>query len=198
MKLNGERINDVERIDRLAPLTKVRSAGVEYLLAKADGAGRHYCIRMTDGELVRVAAGMLVEVVERLVNVAPVSESLGNKAAKALGKIGGTKTAKRGPEYYSRIAGMRKDRRGGHPSQWEWLYAKLAAEDWDVTIRVPSGEGRVSEYRNRLASALAVAKRNDAYLYHWHTKTDVAAGTVHIKRGRPWTDVRGNPIARTG
>jgi hypothetical protein len=33
--------------------------------------------------------------------------------AVALGKRGGLKTAERGPEYYAKIAGMRKTRAGG-------------------------------------------------------------------------------------
>jgi hypothetical protein len=35
--------------------------------------------------------------------------------AAALGKKGGKKTAQRGPEYYARIAGMRKTHAGGRP-----------------------------------------------------------------------------------
>src|SRR5436305_1588237 len=35
--------------------------------------------------------------------------------AVALGAIGGRKTAERGPEYYAKIAGMRKARKGGRP-----------------------------------------------------------------------------------
>jgi len=35
--------------------------------------------------------------------------------AVALGAIGGKKTAERGPEYFVRIAGMRKARKGGRP-----------------------------------------------------------------------------------
>lgn len=35
--------------------------------------------------------------------------------AATLGKKGGTKTAKRGPEYFRKIAKMRKNRRGGRP-----------------------------------------------------------------------------------
>lgn len=35
--------------------------------------------------------------------------------AVALGTRGGTKTAERGPEYFKRIAGMRKTRAGGRP-----------------------------------------------------------------------------------
>ena len=36
-------------------------------------------------------------------------------AAAALGSKGGTKTAERGPEYFSRIAAMRTNRKGGRP-----------------------------------------------------------------------------------
>lgn len=35
--------------------------------------------------------------------------------AAALGAKGGSKTAERGPEYYARIAALRKNRRGGRP-----------------------------------------------------------------------------------
>jgi len=35
--------------------------------------------------------------------------------AAVLGKMGGKATAKRGPEYFRRIAGMRKTRAGGRP-----------------------------------------------------------------------------------
>jgi hypothetical protein len=39
--------------------------------------------------------------------------------AVALGAIGGKKTAARGPEYYARIASMRKTRAGGRPRKQE-------------------------------------------------------------------------------
>lgn len=35
--------------------------------------------------------------------------------AAALGSKGGTETAKRGPEYFARIASMRMNRKGGRP-----------------------------------------------------------------------------------
>lgn len=37
--------------------------------------------------------------------------------AVALGRNGGNTTAKRGPEYYARIAGMRANRKGGRPKK---------------------------------------------------------------------------------
>jgi len=40
-------------------------------------------------------------------------------AAAALGKKGGLKTAKRGPEYFKSIAAMRKTRAGGRPKKQE-------------------------------------------------------------------------------
>jgi hypothetical protein len=43
-----------------------------------------------------------------------LSENLGNVAAK-LGKKGGQKTAERGPDYFRKIAAMRKTKRGGKP-----------------------------------------------------------------------------------
>jgi len=33
------------------------------------------------------------------------------------GSIGGKKTAKRGPEYFRKIAAMRKNRKGGRPKK---------------------------------------------------------------------------------
>jgi hypothetical protein len=39
--------------------------------------------------------------------------------AAALGKRGGKKTAKRGSDYFRKIAGMRKSRRGGRPRSTE-------------------------------------------------------------------------------
>jgi len=41
--------------------------------------------------------------------------TLSMNPASLLGSIGGKKTAERGPEYYARIAGMRKTRGGGRP-----------------------------------------------------------------------------------
>ena len=38
-------------------------------------------------------------------------------SAAALGKLGGDKMAKRGPEYFKRISAMRKNRRGGRPKK---------------------------------------------------------------------------------
>jgi hypothetical protein len=40
---------------------------------------------------------------------------LGQSPAVTLGKKGGKVTAKRGPEYYRKIAGMRKTHAGGRP-----------------------------------------------------------------------------------
>jgi hypothetical protein len=37
--------------------------------------------------------------------------------AAALGKKGGSVTAKRGPEYFRKIAAMRKEHKGGRPSK---------------------------------------------------------------------------------
>jgi len=37
--------------------------------------------------------------------------------AAILGQKGGKQTAKRGPEYFSKIAGMRKERKGGRPKK---------------------------------------------------------------------------------
>ena len=39
------------------------------------------------------------------------------KPAAVLGAKGGKITAKRGPEYFAKIAGMRKERKGGRPEK---------------------------------------------------------------------------------
>jgi len=36
-----------------------------------------------------------------------------NRAAVALGRLGGRETAKRGPEYFRQISGLRKTKTGG-------------------------------------------------------------------------------------
>ena len=40
---------------------------------------------------------------------------LATSPAVALGKKGGKQTAKRGPDYFRKIAGMRKEHKGGRP-----------------------------------------------------------------------------------
>ena len=44
-----------------------------------------------------------------------MDEETKNKAASELGKLGGQKTAEKGPEYYAGIQAMRKTRAGGRP-----------------------------------------------------------------------------------
>ena len=43
------------------------------------------------------------------------------EAAAALGAKGGAETAKRGPEYFARIAAMRTNRKGGRPRKHSGL-----------------------------------------------------------------------------
>ncbi len=43
--------------------------------------------------------------------------SANQEAAAKLGKKGGKETAKRGPEYFRKIAAMRKEHKGGRPRQ---------------------------------------------------------------------------------
>jgi hypothetical protein len=53
---------------------------------------------------------------------APAAESSPvekNPAAVALGRLGGRKTAERGPEYFRKIAAKRKHFRGGRPKKSE-------------------------------------------------------------------------------
>jgi hypothetical protein len=44
---------------------------------------------------------------------------LETKPAAVLGKVGGQKTAERGPDYYRKIAAMRKENKGGRPPKQE-------------------------------------------------------------------------------
>jgi hypothetical protein len=48
-------------------------------------------------------------------SVALADHLLTIEPAAVLGKMGGKATAKRGPEYFRKIAGMRKTRAGGRP-----------------------------------------------------------------------------------
>lgn len=56
---------------------------------------------------------------ELLTAAVVLSKDLANRPpeAVALGAIGGKKTAERGPEYYAKIAGMRKTKAGGRPKR---------------------------------------------------------------------------------
>ena len=56
------------------------------------------------GELL----GAAVKLADELLKASP---------AATLGAKGGKKTAERGPEYFRKIAGMRKKRAGGRPSK---------------------------------------------------------------------------------
>lgn len=49
------------------------------------------------------------------VSVKLADQLLKTPAAAALGAKGGAKTAERGPDYFRKIAGMRKKRGGGRP-----------------------------------------------------------------------------------
>ena len=53
----------------------------------------------------------------RKLSIDLISEGTTASAAAQLGAKGGIATAKRGPEYYARIAGMRKTRAGGRPKK---------------------------------------------------------------------------------
>lgn len=56
-------------------------------------------------ELLRAAVALSKDLAER------------PPEAVALGAIGGKKTAERGPEYFAKIAAMRKTRAGGRPKR---------------------------------------------------------------------------------
>ncbi|HEX4769999.1 MAG TPA: hypothetical protein VH351_04155 [Bryobacteraceae bacterium] len=48
-------------------------------------------------------------------SIALTEDLIEQTPAAFLGSLGGQETAKRGPEYFARIAGMRKERKGGRP-----------------------------------------------------------------------------------
>ena len=59
-------------------------------------------------ERARELIGASVKLADELLTASP---------AATLGAKGGKKTAERGPEYFRKIAGMRKKRAGGRPSK---------------------------------------------------------------------------------
>jgi hypothetical protein len=58
------------------------------------------------------AALVLTQDLHKRASVDPIKAG-----AAELGAKGGTKTAERGPEYFARIAAMRKNRKGGRPKK---------------------------------------------------------------------------------
>lgn len=73
---------------------------------------------LTTVELPQGRAESCREIVDTALAIADGLESKkpsrGNPAA-ALGRVGGKKTAERGPEYFKQIAAMRKTKAGGRP-----------------------------------------------------------------------------------
>ena len=65
-----------------------------------------------------------------------MEESTKNKAASDLGKLGGEKTAERGPEYYAKIQAMRKVKAGGRPPNPRKATHKGTLHIGDVEIPV--------------------------------------------------------------
>jgi hypothetical protein len=78
----------------------------------------------------------LIKELERVLRMGPIPAGIQNRSeelfraiyaltddliertpAAMLGSLGGQETAKRGPEYYAKIAGMRKTRAGGRPKK---------------------------------------------------------------------------------
>jgi plasmid stabilization system protein ParE len=64
-----------------------------------------------EGQKARVRAERAIKRLEQAMH------TLSMNPASLLGSIGGRKTAERGPEYFRRIAGMRKTRAGGRPKK---------------------------------------------------------------------------------
>jgi hypothetical protein len=72
--------------------------------------------------LIADAPPSIVSARESLTAALALSKDLANRfadplkaGAAAMGAKGGSKTAERGPEYFKKIAAMRKNRKGGRP-----------------------------------------------------------------------------------
>lgn len=98
-------------------------------------------------------------------------------AAAELGKRGGKETAKRGPKYYSKIAGMRKTKAGGRPKKYldvltsgaspssvrsrsAFVIARRAKELGMDTQDVASAIGCSVQYARNLLSGSAIPSNN--------------------------------------
>jgi hypothetical protein len=69
-------------------------------------------------ETADLPQGRTARAVELLTAALALADNLSQaKPAAALGAKGGAKTAKRGPEYFAKIAAMRKTRAGGRPKR---------------------------------------------------------------------------------
>ena len=68
---------------------------------------------LTTTELPEGRAQRAQELLSAAVSLADLL--LETKPAAVLGKKGGEKTAERGPDYFRKIAAMRKERKGGRP-----------------------------------------------------------------------------------
>lgn len=69
-------------------------------------------------EATKLPEGRSARAVELLTAALALTDDLiQTKPAAALGARGGAKTAKRGPEYFAKIAGMRKTKAGGRPKK---------------------------------------------------------------------------------
>jgi hypothetical protein len=67
-------------------------------------------------DMAKLPQGRSARAIELLTAALAVTEDLIKiKPAAALGAKGGAKTAQRGPEYFKRIAAMRKTKAGGRP-----------------------------------------------------------------------------------
>ena len=58
-----------------------------------------------------------IALVDGAIHRAELLKAAVTKAASKRGRLGGTKTAERGPEYFAKIAAMRKTRGGGRPKK---------------------------------------------------------------------------------
>src|SRR2546422_79065 len=106
-----------------------------------------------------------------------------NKAAAELGKLGGEKTAERGPEYYAKIQAMRKVRAGGRP--------KIQKAEYEGCLKVGISCA-VLEDGTRVLSAREVTKALGGKRggSHWMRKRGGAELPVYLSANnlRPFID----------
>jgi len=126
-----------------------------------------------------------------------MDEKTKNKAAAELGKLGGEKTAERGPEYYAKIQAMRETRAGGRPKlppkATHTGPLKIGDVELDVAVledgsRIIS-ETKFMEAMGMYRSGALSVRRKDAsapiplFLAHKNLKTfaDKHLGGVHFE-----------------
>lgn len=88
------------------PSGKTDLQALRNLIAEAEAVLSTTKLPQSRSERAQELLGAAVKLADELLKASP---------AATLGAKGGAKTAQRGPEYFRKIAGMRKKRSGGRP-----------------------------------------------------------------------------------